>query len=139
MKKIDWKMPEQKNKLYSSLDEEAILAVQESYLLHFGLTKEYKELIYQEKDKVDRKKSNHLSFLVTGLILSIFAGVFFFLAFKKDVTGIKYFTPVSFEFFLSVIALVFMAIFLFIAIKGLLCDHRKNKEFQKKFDSIRMN
>lgn len=137
MKKIDRKKHSFMSFMYSSLEEEANLYVQENFFLDTGKYKEYKELIYQEKNKVDKKRNSHLSFLVTGIILSILGGMFFFLAFKKDVTGIKYFTPLSFEFILSLIALIFAVIFLTIAIGGLIKDHKKEKEFKKKFEKLK--
>lgn len=51
-------------------------------------------------------KNSALTFIVTGSILLIVGLIFLFLSFRRNVIGIRHFTPGSTEFVICVIALV---------------------------------
>ncbi len=60
---------------------------------------------HQKINENTEMKNSGLTFLTVGTILLIIGGIFFFLSFRKDIIGIRNFTPGSTEFVLSVLAL----------------------------------
>jgi len=69
-------------------------------------TKAIKEKLHVEEDVFQEKKNSSLASLCVGIILTVLGVIFFFLSFKKGVTGARAFRPTSFEFIISIPVLI---------------------------------
>jgi len=69
-------------------------------------TKAIKEKLHVEEDVFQEKKNSSLASLCVGIILTVLGTIFFFLSFKKGVTGARAFRPTSFEFIISIPVLI---------------------------------
>lgn len=76
-------------------------------------------------------KNNALTFIVVGNLLLIIGLIFFFLSFKKDIIGVRNFTPGCTEFFLSVICLGISLVLLTIGIISLVKALKELKLMKK--------
>lgn len=86
---------------------------------------------HSEINKNNDIKNSALTFVVTGTLLLIVGCFLLFLSFKKDVIGIRNFTPGSTEFVLSVLCLATSISFLTYGFIRLITS-LKNLKFYKK-------
>lgn len=90
---------------------------------------EFNQKVHNNIIKANDMKNNSLCFIVGGFILLIIGIFFFVLSFKRNVIGIRVFSPMCFEFFIAIIALVLSAIALIYGFIRFLSAYNKKKYF----------